>query len=114
MLGDDPGCILLGLLDPLEADRPRARRRFDQLPGATRLNGCHLIQRSMTPTLVVQRLLKRHRLGVTWQQQPLLQVPCSQLGRHGRAKHVVDAAETEWRVIVVIVVQLLAGSSTWW
>jgi hypothetical protein len=29
-------------------------------------------------------------------------------------KHVVDVAEPEWRIVVVVVVQLLAGSSTWW
>ena len=53
VLGDDPGCVLLGLIDPLEADRPRVRRRLDQLLGAIRLDGCHLIQHRVVPALVV-------------------------------------------------------------
>ena len=39
VLGDDPGCVLLGLVDPLEADRPRVQWQLDQLPGAARLDG---------------------------------------------------------------------------
>jgi hypothetical protein len=63
---------------------------------------------------MLHRLLERRRLSVTRQQQLLLQVPCSELGQSGLPKHVVDVAEPERRVVIVVVVQLLADSNTWW
>ena len=52
VLGDDPRCILLGLVDPLEAYWPGVGRWLDQLPRATRFDGGHLIQHTMALALM--------------------------------------------------------------
>lgn len=106
VLGDVPVLVLLDLEDPLEADRTLPRRQLHQRPGLVVLDRCHLLDHRFTPLLDLLGFLSRCWFVLDRHHEPLCHFPFCKTRRRGCPKKVVDGAEAERYIVVVVVVQI--------